>query len=88
MAKVEVVFLPKEGALFQKYVPYSEGLTVEMAMAQSGLTELYPEVLSLEKGTFSKRMQNTDILKPTDRLEIYHPLLGCPKEKRRKRAKS
>jgi len=66
-----------------------EGCTIEAAILQSGILEIFPEI-DLKKqniGVFSKPRKLNDIVKANDRIEIYRPLAIDPKEQRRKRTK-
>ena len=64
------------------------GTTLEQAIQQSGILELYPEIdLSKNKtGIFGKIAKADTELREMDRVEIYRPLIADPKESRRKRA--
>lgn len=66
-----------------------EGSTIEMAIQQSGILMLFPEIdLTKQKlGVFSKPRHLLDIVKEGDRIEIYRPLIIEPKEARRKKAR-
>ncbi len=73
---------------YLKSFQVDEGITVQMAITQSGILNQFPEIdLSTNKiGIFSRPIKLTDVLKEGDRIEIYRPLLADPKEIRRKRA--
>ena len=64
------------------------GTTLEQAIQQSGILELYPEIdLTKNKtGIFGKIAKADTELREKDRVEIYRPLIADPKESRRKRA--
>jgi putative ubiquitin-RnfH superfamily antitoxin RatB of RatAB toxin-antitoxin module len=64
------------------------GTTLEQAIQQSGILELYPEIdLTKNKtGIFGKIAKADTELREMDRVEIYRPLIADPKESRRKRA--
>jgi putative ubiquitin-RnfH superfamily antitoxin RatB of RatAB toxin-antitoxin module len=64
------------------------GTTLEQAIQQSGILELYPEIdLAKNKtGIFGKIAKVDTELREKDRVEIYRPLIADPKESRRKRA--
>ena len=64
------------------------GTTLEEAIQQSGILELYPEIdLTKNKtGIFGKIAKADTELREKDRVEIYRPLIADPKESRRKRA--
>lgn len=63
--------------------------TIETAIKQSGILEIYPEInLAKNKvGIFSKQKSMDHLLQEGDRVEIYRPLLIDPKEARRAKAK-
>ena len=64
------------------------GTTVGGAIVQSGIMMKFPD-LDIENskvGIFGKATKMTTVLKDTDRVEIYRPLIADPKEVRRKRA--
>ena len=63
------------------------GATIEQAIQQSGILDLFPEIdLAKSKvGVFAKLSKATAELNPGDRVEIYRPLIADPKEVRRKR---
>ncbi|MCG7900375.1 MAG: RnfH family protein [Candidatus Thiodiazotropha lotti] len=69
-------------------VESSEPLTVEQAIEQSGILQLFPEIdLKVNKtGIFGKAAKLDAILNEGDRVEIYRPLIADPKEARKKRA--
>ncbi len=65
------------------------GVTLEQAVARSGLLERFPEI-DLERnavGVFGKPVKRDALLRPRDRVEIYRPLIADPKEARRQRAR-
>ena len=67
-----------------------EGTTIEQAIQQSGILQLFPEI-NLDKqkvGVFSQIKALDTVLKEGDRVEIYRPLTRDPKDKRRIRAAS
>jgi putative ubiquitin-RnfH superfamily antitoxin RatB of RatAB toxin-antitoxin module len=65
------------------------GSTIEMAILQSGILDLFPEIdLACQKvGVFSKVRELSDVVNEGDRVEIYRPLVIDPKEARRAKAK-
>ena len=87
MSVIEVVYAPVGADTMHTTHGFCEGMTVADALAQSGVFEHYPEAQGLSVGIFSRIVTLDTQLKPGDRVEIYRPLLGDPKEKRRKRAK-
>ncbi|AUD79455.1 RnfH family protein [Kangiella profundi] len=85
--KVEVCYaLPEKQTLLSLEV--NSGDTIESIIQQSGILELYPEIDLAENkvGIFSKLAKLTDTLHAGDRIEIYRPLIGDPKEVRKQRA--
>ncbi|MCH9757041.1 MAG: RnfH family protein [Gammaproteobacteria bacterium] len=87
MALVEVVYVPQEEVVWHTSHAFHSGMTVQDALELSGIFLRYPEVLELPVGIFSSVVTKDSQLKPGDRVELYRPLLGNPKEKRRARAK-
>lgn len=64
------------------------GTTVQQAIEQSGICDLFPEIdLAAAKfGVFGKATKADAELYPGDRVEIYRPLIADPKLARKKRA--
>lgn len=85
--KVEVAYAaPHSQEIVELEV--KEGITVEEAIVQSKIKDLYPEI-DLEQnkvGIFGKLNKLDYVLKPGDRIEIYRPLIADPKEMRKQRA--
>lgn len=88
MLPVEVVYAPEGADTLHTTHAFNTGMTVADALTASGVCERYPEAKKLPVGIFSRIVALDALLKPGDRVEIYRPLLGDPKEKRRKRAKT
>lgn len=83
---VEIFAQIKPGQpLSSRRVEWSEGLTVGDALQKSGMIEEDPMLLQRQVGVFGKVVQWDDVLKYTDRLEVYAPLKIDPKEARRLR---
>lgn len=84
---VEVVYaLPDIQVV--KHVNVAEGTTADVAIVQSGILDMFPEI-DLTKnryGIFGKSITSNTILRDRDRVEIYRPLVIDPKDARRKRA--
>ena len=84
---VEVVYaLPDMQVM--KCLNVTEGTTADVAIAQSGILEMFPEI-DLTKnryGIFGKLIKYGTVLHHRDRVEIYRPLVIDPKDARRKRA--
>ncbi|RAP35133.1 RnfH family protein [Legionella quinlivanii] len=88
MLDIEVVFIPLGQEIFQVKCSLADGATVGDAIRQSGLLDVYPEVLELDYGIFSRKVSADTQLKNGDRVEVYRKLTNDPKEKRRIRAKA
>ncbi len=65
------------------------GCTLEAAIKQSGILELFPEIDLLEQtiGIFSQPQALTTTVQAGDRIEIYRSLFQDPKEARKLKAK-
>ncbi|MDH5433716.1 MAG: RnfH family protein [Gammaproteobacteria bacterium] len=84
---IEIIYpLPDEQKLLTLAV--KSGSTIEQAIHESGILELYPEIdLNENKvGIFSKASPLETELREGDRIEIYRPLIADPKEVRRQKA--
>lgn len=84
---VEVVFArPDQQPVL--LVEVAAGSTVEQAIRVSGILERFPEIdLDRDRvGVFGKLTRLDRVLKAGDRVEIYRPLIGDPKEIRRRLA--
>lgn len=64
------------------------GTTVEQAVRLSGLLDACPEIdlAQARVGVFGKLAKPDRVLADGDRVEVYRPLLGDPKEIRRRLA--
>ncbi len=64
------------------------GMTVAEAIERSGIVEQFPEIdiASAKIGIFSKAVNQDEVLRSGDRVEIYRPLIADPKEARKQRA--
>lgn len=87
MSYVEIIFAPTNQPTLIRTIDYQAGLNVKLAIELSGLQEIYPEIKNYTIGVFKNPVSLDYVLNPKDRVEIYRPLLICPKEKRRKKAK-
>ena len=69
-------------------LPVSQGVTVEEAIKESGILEIFPEIdLSVNKvGIWNKAVKLSTVLVNFDRIEVYRPLIADPKEVRKRRA--
>lgn len=83
---VEVIYAPPSGDTILKKVPFAREMCVQDAINSSGLLESHPEIKDFDIGIYRKITNKDHKLKANDRVEIYRPLLICPKEKRRKRS--
>ncbi len=84
---VEVAYaLPEKQALLS--INVDEGCTAIEAVKLSGMADLYPDmdIQQLQLGIFSQSCTHDQILKASDRVEIYRPLIADPKEVRKRRA--
>ncbi len=79
---IEIVYaLPAEQD--QVYLKVNPGTTALEALQQSGLIAKHQlDYTALQPGVFGQFIEWQDSLQDQDRLEIYRPLLGDPKEKR------
>jgi len=87
MIQIEVVYgLAHKQKLLS--LPVAEGITVEQAIIESGIIELFPEIdLKVNKvGVWNKAVKLSEIVQDLDRIEVYRPLIADPKEVRKRRA--
>lgn len=87
LIRVEVAYAkPEEQLILNVTLP--EGATVEQAIVNSGILGRFPEIdlHNAKVGIFSSACKLDRVLKDTERVEIYRPLLHDPKEARRHRA--
>lgn len=87
MIQIEVVYgLAHKQKLLS--LPVAEGITVEQAIIESGIIELFPEIdLKVNKvGVWNKAVKLSDTVQDLDRIEVYRPLIADPKEVRKRRA--
>lgn len=87
MTYIEIAYAPSNKQTIIKKIAFAPNLSVGRAIALSGLVDIYPEIVALDIGVFKNMVNNEHLLNPYDRIEIYRPLLICPKEKRRNLAK-
>ena len=86
---IEVAYaLPDEQWIMPLRV--AEGTTLEQAVRASGLLEKRPEInlASQKVGIYGKAARLDTVLRASDRVEIYRPLIADPKEVRRLRAEA
>jgi len=69
-------------------IPVCKGVTVEQAIIESGIINLFPEIdLAVNKvGIWNKAVKLNQIVEDLDRIEVYRPLIADPKEVRKRRA--
>jgi putative ubiquitin-RnfH superfamily antitoxin RatB of RatAB toxin-antitoxin module len=87
MLNVEVIYLPKEGACFQKRLTLQEGATIQNALDASGLFQSHPDVENASIGIFSQTCLRGDLVRDGDRIEVYRELTNDPKMKRTMKVK-
>lgn len=84
---VEVVYaLPEKQELIR--LKLMAGTTAGQAIVASGLLDKYPEI-DLDRnriGIYGKLANLDAVVRDSDRVEIYRPLIADPKQARRKRA--
>lgn len=88
MIQVEVVYAaPDKQMILSVNVP--AGTTAQEAAEQSGIARKFPEidVATNPMGIFGNQIKPAHVLREGDRVELYRPLIGDPKEIRRRRAK-
>lgn len=73
---------------WQVTVSVAKGSNLLDAIKQSGFTQAFPDVdvHVYGAGVFGQRLPLDTGVHPTDRIEIYRPLVFDPKESRRRRA--
>ncbi|MCW8832023.1 MAG: RnfH family protein [Colwellia sp.] len=69
-------------------LPVNQGATVEQAIIESGIINLFPEIdLTVNKvGIWNKAVKLSQVVEDLDRIEVYRPLIADPKEVRKRRA--
>ena len=85
--QVEVAYaLPQRQLIIKLKV--AEGTTAEQAVQQSGILPKFPEIdlAQTKLGIFGKAVKNDHVLRESDRIELYRPLIADPKASRRARA--
>ncbi len=85
--QIEIAYgLPHKQKLLS--LPVNQGTSVECAISESGILELFPEIdLTVNKvGVWNKAVKLSTVLEDLDRIEIYRPLIADPKEVRKRRA--
>ena len=87
LISIEVVYISPTQQ-FLKSLEVEEGTTVLEGITSSGILVDCPEIDLAEQklGIYGHFVKQDDVLKESDRIEIYRPLLIDPKEARRQRA--
>ena len=86
-AAVEVVYALRDRQHVSR-VHHSDGMTAIEAVEASGLLKVCPELAAsrLDLGVYGRVVQQTHVLRPGDRVEIYRRLTVDPREARRRLA--
>jgi putative ubiquitin-RnfH superfamily antitoxin RatB of RatAB toxin-antitoxin module len=84
---IEIIYATPNTQNLQ-HIEIEDDSTVQQAIEQSGLLLEFPELdlMQLRVGVFGKFVALTDVLKESDRVEIYRPLIIGPIEARHLRA--
>jgi putative ubiquitin-RnfH superfamily antitoxin RatB of RatAB toxin-antitoxin module len=84
---VEVVYALRDRQHVSR-VRHADGMTAVEAVEASGLLKIFPELAGnrLDLGVYGRVVQETQVLLPGDRVEIYRPLTADPREARRRLA--
>jgi putative ubiquitin-RnfH superfamily antitoxin RatB of RatAB toxin-antitoxin module len=85
--RVEVVYSPAAGEVWQWNGELPEGASLRAALQASGIAEAHPalDVARAAVGVWGRRCGLDEPLRDGDRVEIYRPLKVDPKEARRLR---
>jgi len=86
-AVVEVVYALRDRQHVRQ-VRHADGMTAIEAVEASGLLEACPELAGnrLDLGVYGRVVQETQVLLPGDRVEVYRRLTADPREARRRTA--
>ena len=85
--QIEVVYgLPDRQELITLVV--KQGTLLEQGIIESGILTVFEDIdLTVNKvGIWNRIAKLTDVLRDSDRIEIYRPLIADPKEVRKRRA--
>lgn len=82
--KVEVAYAPYEEQ-FLMVEEVNEGATVAEVLAQSKMLQRFPGLNTEKVGIFGKLVNQDQVLREGDRIEIYRPLKADPRDRRRKK---
>ena len=85
--RVEVAYAKPDRQLILE-IEAEQGITAKEAVLRSGILDEFPEIdiETAKLGIFGKAAAAKTVLNPSDRVEIYRPLIADPKEARKKRA--
>jgi putative ubiquitin-RnfH superfamily antitoxin RatB of RatAB toxin-antitoxin module len=85
--RIEVAYAKPERQLILE-LEAEQGITAKEAVIRSGILDEFPEIdiETARLGIFGKATTPKTVLNPSDRVEIYRPLIADPKEARKKRA--
>jgi putative ubiquitin-RnfH superfamily antitoxin RatB of RatAB toxin-antitoxin module len=85
IAAVEVVYALRDRQHVSR-VRHADGMTAIQAIEASGLVKIFPELAGnrLDLGVYGRVVQETQVLRPGDRVEIYRRLTADPREARRR----
>jgi uncharacterized protein len=85
--RVEVAYAKPDRQLILE-LEAEQGITAKEAVQRSGILDEFPEIdiETAKLGIFGKAAAANAVLNPSDRVEIYRPLIADPKEARKKRA--
>lgn len=86
---VQVVYSPAPRTAWIREVALTEPLSAQQVLTRSGLLSEHPELQSENcvLGVWGRKVAETHVLSPGDRLEVYRPLQVDPKKARRERFK-
>jgi uncharacterized protein len=88
--RLSVVYSPRAGEIDEIQLHLAPGATVAQALVSSGFLTRYPviDAAQLIVGIWGVVCAREQMLRESDRVEIYRPLLVDPKEARRQRYKA
>jgi uncharacterized protein len=86
--QVTLVYSPAPRQVKHHELQVTKGTTVAQAIEQSGLLKEFPEInlrdhVAFAVGIWGRKTTPNHVLRDSDRLEIYRPLLVDPKVARR-----
>ena len=85
--RVQVCYA-RPGFVFLRELAVPTGTVLQAAIERSGLLDEVPEIdlAASRVGIHGKSRALDTVLRDSDRIEVYRPLIAYPKESRRKRA--